>query len=251
MTAVVGRDDALAQIERFLDEARHRYLAFVLEGEPGIGKTTVWREAVRRGEEAGFRILACRPAQAEAKLAFAALADLLRDVEADVFSELPEPQRNALDAALLRRRAETGRIDPRAVATALASVLARLAQTSPLLVAIDDVQWLDQPSAAALSFALRRLDDSSSMAVLVALRLESAHRPNVLGLDRIERVRLGPLNLGALYHVIRSNLETVFPRPTLQRVEQASRGNPLFALEIAPRSLRAPETPWKQHGETR
>jgi DNA-binding CsgD family transcriptional regulator len=233
MTAVVGRDDALAQIERFLDEARHRYLAFVLEGEPGIGKTTVWREAVRRGEEAGFRILACRPAQAEAKLAFAALADLLRDVEADVFSELPEPQRNALDAALLRRRAETGRIDPRAVATALASVLARLAQTSPLLVAIDDVQWLDQPSAAALSFALRRLDDSSSMAVLVALRLESAHRPNVLGLDRIERVRLGPLNLGALYHVIRSNLETVFPRPTLQRVEQASRGNPLFALEIA------------------
>jgi DNA-binding CsgD family transcriptional regulator len=124
------------------------------------------------------------------------------------------------------------------VATALASVLARLAQTSPLLVAIDDVQWLDRPSAAALSFALRRLNASSRAAVLVAVRLEPSHRPDVLGLDRltldrIERVRLGPLNLSALYHVIRSNLKTVFPRPTLQRIEQTSRGNPLFALEIA------------------
>ena len=238
MTAVVGRDDLLSQIERFLDEGRHRYLAFVLEGEPGIGKTTLWREAVRRGEEAGFRILACRPAQAEAKLGFAALADLLGAVEEDMLAELPEPQRNALDAALLRRRSETERIDPRAVATALASVLARLAQTSPLLVAIDDAQWLDRPSSAALSFALRRLDASSRAAVLVAVRLEPSHRPEVLGLDRltldrIERVRLGPLNLSALYHVIRSKLQTVFPRPTLQRIEQTSRGNPLFALEIA------------------
>jgi hypothetical protein len=193
---------------------------------------------VRRGEEAGFRILACRPAQAEAKLAFAALADLLGAVEEDILAELPKPQRNALDAALLRRRPETERIDPRAVATALASVLARLAETAPLLVAIDDVQWLDRPSAAALSFALRRLDASTCVAVLVAVRLESSQRPEVLGLDRltdvrIERFRLGPLNLSALYHVIRSHLQTVFPRPTLQRIEQTSRGNPLFALEIA------------------
>ena len=238
MNAVVGRDEALASIERFLADARDRYVVLVLEGEPGIGKTTVWREAVRRGEEDGFRIVAARPAQAEAKLAFAALSDLLRGVEEDALSELPEPQRNALDAALLRRGPETGRIDPRAVAAGLASVLARLAETSPLLVAIDDVQWLDRPSAAALSFALRRLDASSSVAVLVAVRFESSQRPEMLGLDRltdvrIERFRLGPLNLSALYHVIRTHLQTVFPRPTLQRIEQTSRGNPLFALEIA------------------
>jgi DNA-binding CsgD family transcriptional regulator len=238
MTAVVGRDDALARIERFLADGRHRYAALVLEGEPGIGKTTVWREAVQRGEEGGFRIVVSLPADAETKLAFAALADLVGAVEEDVLSELPEPQRNALDAALLRRHSETERIDPRAVAAALTSVLARLAQTSPLLVAIDDVQWLDRPSAAALGFALRRLDASSSVAVLVAVRLEASQRSDMLGLerltvDRIERVRLGPLNLSALYHVIRTHLQAVFPRPTLQRIEQTSRGNPLFALEIA------------------
>ena len=238
MTAVVGRDDALERIERFLADARRRYVSLVLEGDAGIGKTTVWREAVRRGEEGGLRVVASQAAQAEAKLAFAAVADLLGPVEEGVLAELPGPQRNALDAALLRRSPEGGRIDPRAVATALASVLARLAETSPLLVAIDDVQWLDPPSAAALSFALRRLDASSSVGVLVAVRLEPSRAPEMLGLDRlaidrIERIRLGPLSLSALYHVIRGRLQAVFPRPTLQRIEQTSRGNPLFALEIA------------------
>jgi hypothetical protein len=104
MNAVVGRDDALEQIERFLAEARHRYVALVLEGEPGIGKTTVWREGVRRGEKDGFRILACRPAQAEAKLAFAALADLLGAVEEDDLTGPAHPL-PALHARPGRRRA--------------------------------------------------------------------------------------------------------------------------------------------------
>src|SRR5919206_2904794 len=146
--AIVGRQEALTAIERFLGEARERYVALVVEGEPGIGKTVLWREGVRRGGENGFRVVSAQPTQAEAKLGYAALADLVGSVEDEVLSRLPEPQSDALDAALLRRAPASGRIDPRAVAAALGTVLSRMAEQTPLILALDDVQWLDRPSAA-------------------------------------------------------------------------------------------------------
>jgi DNA-binding CsgD family transcriptional regulator len=237
MTAVVGRERELAIVERFLSHAHQGYAVLVLEGEAGIGKTTVWREALRFGGATGLRVVSCRPALAEVKLAFASLADLLAPVEEDVFSALPEPQKNALDVALLRSAPGSVRVDPRAVATALTSVLTHLAEMSPLVVAIDDAQWLDRASAAALSFAVRRIEPQSRVALLVALRIEGAVGADVLGLeqlrsDQLERIRLGPLNLSGLYHVLREQLQLVLPRPTLQRIQRASGGNPLFALEI-------------------
>ncbi|HET9242675.1 MAG TPA: AAA family ATPase [Gaiella sp.] len=242
MTAAVGRDHELAAIERVLSRAGDRRAVLVLEGEAGIGKTTVWREVTRLCEERGFRVLGCRPAQAEAKLAFASLADLLSPVADDVLAELPDPQRIALEVALLRRRPRRTASDPRAAATALLSVLHALAEGAPLLVAIDDAQWLDPASAAAFSFAVRRLDPNRPVAVLVSIRVEPGRAADVLGLgqvpsESVERVRLGPLSLSALYHVIEGQAGVVFPRPTLQRIEQASGGNPLFALELA-RALR-------------
>ena len=234
---VVGREEALTAIERFLRDARERCVALVVEGEPGIGKSVVWREAVHRGGERGFSIVSAQPTQAEAELGYAALTDLVGAVEDEVVSGLPAPQREALDAALLRRLPESGRIDPRAVAVALGTVLARMAEQSPIILALDDVQWLDRPSAAALSFALRRVAPSSPIGVLSAVRLDPAGAAAVLDLERstagrFERLRLGPLNLGSLYHVVRAELRTDFPRPVLKRIEQASGGNPLFAIEI-------------------
>src|SRR5919206_2208889 len=99
--AIVGRQEALTAIDRFLGEARERYVALVVEGEPGIGKTVVWREGVRRGGESGVRVISAQPTQAEAKLGYAALADVLGSVDEEVLSGLPEPQCDALDAALL------------------------------------------------------------------------------------------------------------------------------------------------------
>ena len=81
MTTVVGRHDELVRIERFLSYAEQGCATLIFEGEAGIGKTTVWREALRLAEERGLRALTARPSQAEAKLGFALLADLLAPVD--------------------------------------------------------------------------------------------------------------------------------------------------------------------------
>jgi ATP/maltotriose-dependent transcriptional regulator MalT len=209
----------------------------ILEGDPGIGKTTLWNVGVERALAAGRVVLQCRPTEAEAKLGFASLADLLSPVIDDLVAVLPEPQRRALDVALLREVPAGARPDRRAVATAVLSSLRYLAAQDLVVVAIDDVQWLDRASAAALTFALRRLLDVP-LRVLVAVRVQDGVAPDVLGLKRhtpprVEHLRLGPLSLGAIQQVIRTQLGLVVPRPTLRRILQASEGNPLFALELA------------------
>jgi predicted ATPase len=120
---------------------------------------------------------------------------------------------------------------------AVQSILRQLATVSPVLVAVDDVQWLDRGSSAALAFAFRRLDDCP-VRVLAALRVGDGEGVDVFGLASalprsIERLRLGPLSLSGLYHVIRAELGQVLPRPALLRIEKASGGNPLFAVELA------------------
>jgi DNA-binding CsgD family transcriptional regulator len=235
MSAVVGREPELRAVERLLGEGSSGFAALVLEGEAGIGKTTVWREAVRRADDAGTRVLACRPAQAEATLGYAALADLFRPLDDELLSGLPEPQRRAIEVALLRERGRAG-ADSRAAATAVLSILTSLTR-EPALLAIDDAQWLDASSATALSFALRRVPPEARLAVLVAVRVEDGSATSPLDLDDLpmpaERVRLSPLSLSATYHVVRAHLGLTLARPLLLRIEQESRGNPLFALELA------------------
>jgi len=219
--SVVGRDAELV----------------VVEGEPGIGKTTVWQAAVRRAEERETRVLASRPGASEARLTFVGLTDLLSGVGDEVLDELPAPQRRALDVALLRADPEDVSSDQRVVATAFMSVLRTLSSSVPVVVAIDDLQWLDTPSWAVLEFALRRLE-TEPVGVVSAVRLErggSAQRSlgRLAPQNRVRRVRLGPLNLAALHEILRAELGCTFPRPTLVRIERASSGNPFFALELA------------------
>ena len=78
---IIGRDAELAAAASFLDAIPSGLAALGLEGEPGIGKTTVWRAAADRGRERRYRVLACRPAEAEATLSFAGLTDLLANVK--------------------------------------------------------------------------------------------------------------------------------------------------------------------------
>src|SRR5262249_42392024 len=143
---VVGREGELAHVERLLDEAAGGFACLRLEGRPGIGKTTIWQRAVARARERGFATLSCRPSQSEAKLSFAGLGDLLGTV-ADAFLDgLPRPQQRALDAALLRGDVVQRAPDRRTVGVALLSVLRRLTECAPVIVAVDDAQWLDRPS---------------------------------------------------------------------------------------------------------
>jgi predicted ATPase len=74
--SMVGRDSEVAVVDAFLEEATTAFVLLRIEGEPGIGKTTVWRTALRRATAGGARVLLTRPTQAEAALSFASLADL-------------------------------------------------------------------------------------------------------------------------------------------------------------------------------
>lgn len=230
MDVVIGRDDELAQVEQFLGAGSSSVL--VVEGEAGIGKTTVWEASAAKASERGFRLLSCRPAEAEAKLSFSGLADLLGEIESEAFEELPLPQRRALEAALLRVETASTRPDRRSVATGFASLLKLLASNGPLLVAVDDLQWLDAPSAAALAFALRRVGDSPVRGLL-SLRVPVPDENRVLVPEAARRLTLGPLSAGALQQVIKAELGFALSRPALLRLHRACRGNAFYSLEIA------------------
>ena len=228
---LVGREQELAAIAEFL-EADAAACAVVIEGEPGIGKTTVWEAAVTAAAERGFQPLRARPGGSEAKLAFSGLADLLGEALPGVLSELPSPQRRALEIALLLEDGGGKRADRRAVAAGLLSALRALSTAAPLLVAIDDAQWLDRSSAAALEYAVRRLYDKP-VALLIARRLNADRGlERTLAPERVLRVHVGSLDFVALNTLLHARLGTVLSRPLLRRIHELSGGNPFFALEL-------------------
>jgi DNA-binding CsgD family transcriptional regulator len=208
----------------------------VIEGEAGIGKTTLWLSAIASAKNRGFRVLSAQAGQAESTLAYAATADLLGDVEADVLDQLPEVQRIALDRVLLRADLAGLPSDQRVVATAFLSVVEILARTTPVLIAVDDVQWLDASSKAVIAFAARRLKgrvgmvltDRSQHGVEATASWLHLRRP-----DGVNRIQLRPLSLGGLRELLDAKLGRSFPRPTMVRLAEISGGNPYFALELA------------------
>jgi DNA-binding CsgD family transcriptional regulator len=235
---VLGRDEELAAIAAFLDGDFPA--ALVLAGEAGIGKTTVWRAGLGQARERSVRVLGCRPAESEARLSFAALSDLLEPVLGEVLGALPSIQRRALEAALLLSEEEGPPPDQRTISTACLGVFRRLAREGRVLVAVDDVQWLNPPTALVLEFVARRLA-VEPLGLLVAERV-AGEREAPLGLGRADlevgRLRLGPLSTGALHRLLRDQLGATLTRPALRRVHEASGGNPFYALELV-RALQA------------
>jgi DNA-binding CsgD family transcriptional regulator len=230
--AMVGRETELAAVSPFLDSLMAGPAELVFAGEPGIGKTTLWLRAVEQARHRGCRVLMCRPAAAEAQLSYASLADLLAELPGSVLDTLPIPQRRAIDVVLLRSDTDQVRTDRRATGAALLSVVERLAAVGPVLLAVDDLQWMDTSSARAIGFAVRRL--KSPVGVLATVRDGG---PGKLGrlpeLDGARRVQVGPLSLGALQGVIHERLGRSLPRPAMVRIQQVSGGNPFYALELA------------------
>jgi AAA ATPase domain len=114
----VGREREVAALTAFLDSVLSGPSALLIEGEPGIGKTTLWRDAVRQARDRGYRVLQARPAESEARLSFAALADIAGAACDEAGARLPAPQEHALAVALLRKSAD-GPADARTTGTAL------------------------------------------------------------------------------------------------------------------------------------
>jgi DNA-binding CsgD family transcriptional regulator len=227
---IVGRETELAALDAHVSN-RESPATLVLVGGPGSGKTTLWEAGVAAARARRWRVLAARASSAEAGLAFAALTDLLGDVETEEL-ELPAPQRRALEVALLRAEAESRPPEPRAISLGFLSALRALAAGGQILVAIDDVPWLDPPSADALTFAARRLELARVSFLLTRRPGSPTMLARALEPGGLRRLEVGPLSLGATRQLLFEQLGLSLPRPVLRRLFEGSQGNPLFALEL-------------------
>ena len=234
--AIVGREDELALLHELVTTTAAWPRALVLEGEAGAGKTTLWQSAV---DGAGGRVLTTRPLETETKLAYAGVGDLLESVQ-DRLAELPAPQAHALRAALLLESPDAGVVDERAVALGF---LGLLVSEAPVLLAVDDLQWLDRQSARVLAFAAHRVGETP-VAFLVALRAEGRAGLSFVP-ERVfpncTNVPVRGLDLESIYRLIRDRLGVVLARPSLLAVYETAAGNPFFALELTRAAKQAGE----------
>ena len=237
MAAVlVGRGLELDAVLTFLDRALEGPRSLVLEGEAGIGKTTLWLEGLERARDVGFRVLRARPSQAEAALPFAALADLIEPALADIVDEIPAAQGRALETALLRGEPVDAPADQLAVSLAVLAGMRVLTEAAPVMIAVDDLPWLDAPSARVLAFALRRLE-SEPVGLLATRRLErglprGAEVEEAVPEACRETLVVGPLSLNTVDVLLRDRLALALSRPRLEALLERSGGNPLHALEL-------------------
>lgn len=225
---VVGRDPELRKIQDLLDRARHGAPgALVLTGEAGIGKTTLLDAADRLA--VGFVRLRARGVESEAALDHVALLELLTPVRG-LLDELPGPQADALSAALGWGRDATGG-DRFLVAAATLTLLASAAATHPVLVLVDDLQWVDRESAAALLLAARRLRDDPVVFV-VTTRSGLATPGPIDGLDVLRLAGLPAPSAARLLH-------GPIAADVVDRLVEMTQGNPLALVEVADRLTSA------------
>jgi DNA-binding CsgD family transcriptional regulator len=234
-----------AVVDQFAIAGEERVAACVIQGEPGVGKTTLWNHATHRARERGYQLLTCRLGEPEGWLSFAGLTDLVDTVADEAFQELPAPQLHALNVALLRVAPDGAPPDPRAVRLAALNLVRRLAERRPLILAVDDAQWLDPATAGVLGYVARQAADAR-VGLLIAARdghdgtdgvpfaLEDA-----LGPDRVRRIGLGRLPAADLYTLIHLRTGLRLAKPELLRLNEACAGNPFLGLELARTVLRA------------
>jgi DNA-binding CsgD family transcriptional regulator len=217
---LVGRELEQGAIERALELARSgESAALALIGEPGIGKSALLEHAAEQA--GGMRLLRARGVESEAQIPFASLLELLRPA-LGMLEGIPEPQALALEGALALRPARAR--DRFAVGAATLSLFAVYAEQGPVVVLIDDAHWLDQASAEALLFAIRRLV-ADPIAVLLAVR---DGEPSLLDGADLPTVRIGGLSRDETA----SLLPTLAPE-TAAQLHEATAGNPLGLLELA------------------
>jgi DNA-binding CsgD family transcriptional regulator len=222
---LIGRERETARLDAVLDRLRDRGDALLIRGEAGIGKSALLDHARKRASGLGARVLETVGVESEAELAFAGLHQLLRPISRRIDS-LPAPQRQALNAAF--GVADEVQPDPFRVALAVFQVVSGSADASPLILIVDDAQWVDRSSLGVLSFVARRLENEP-VALMAAVRdgfatpLEDARLPTV------EVARLDEAEAGELLDRRAPDLAASFRT----RVLDEAAGNPLGIVELA------------------
>jgi DNA-binding CsgD family transcriptional regulator len=247
---VIVRPDEWRQVGEFVRAEAGRPAGFVIEGEPGSGKSTLWQGGVDAACELGHQVLRSQPCLCETDLSYAALSDLLGKILPQVADAIAAPQREALEVALLLRAEGAQPVTAHAVGLAVLSGLRATAADSPVLIAIDDAHLLDQASLDALTFAVRRLRDEP-VRLLLAARAEwaadplavDAPPPSVRWRELVEAVPvsrtvvLDPLNATQVARLLPESLSPA----QVRRVTEQSGGNPFWALQCAA-TLQSPDT---------
>jgi DNA-binding CsgD family transcriptional regulator len=236
---IFGREPELRAVRAFLDQGSSAR-GLLLFGPPGVGKTTLWEAGVSAARERGVRVLCTQASEAEAQLAFTALIDLLDGVGTEGL-DVPAPQLQALEVALLRAPPAGAPPDAKAIAFGFLNTLRALEAGGPLMLAVDDLQWLDAPSADALAFAARRLDHADVRLLLTKREGPPTPLEDALAPRNLACLEVGALSLGATRRLLSERLELSLPRHVLRRLHESTLGNPLFALEVG-RRLAARES---------
>ena len=252
---LVGREAELASLEAFLRHLAEGSRCLLLEGEMGIGKTTLLRWLTAEAARQSCRVLSTSAIEAELPWEFSALADLFEDVPPQTVERLPAVQRSAVGIAVYRDEPAMEPVDGLTLATAVLTVFRELASDSPLLVAIDDLPLIDRSSARVLEFVLHRAG-SAPIGLIGTVRTEWQANAGPLLTDSferdlLERLSLGPLSIDALADILGLGKGGSSENARLLRIHEWSRGNPLFALHLlnatpadlaeASRTVRVPE----------
>ncbi|MFG2952135.1 AAA family ATPase [Streptomyces sp. NPDC048291] len=211
----------------------------LLHGPAGIGKSAL--VAALAADPAAGTVLHCSPAEADARLPFAGLVDLFARVPESHLENLPAEPRAALRAALLRGGGPADDRGLLAVRVAVLDALRALAAATPVVLVVDGLQWLDEPTAQVLAFAVRRLD-APGIRMLAAERVPDGGRPERLHCCPPGTVELPvpPLTDGETAHLVRTDLGADPPPALLRAIQRTAAGNPYYARELGRAARHAP-----------
>jgi DNA-binding CsgD family transcriptional regulator len=229
---LIGRDAEMAEISDFVHRAATHGAALLLTGEAGVGKSALMDNAVQRVATSLGCVVRASGKQFQSGASFSCLDELVTPLRVHL-----EHVSALYSSALMVALGWTGGRPPSSsvVSNAALALFRRAAEAAPLLIAVDDTQWLDLPSSSVLSFVARRLS-GSRVGFLAVSRSDSRGALDISGLPELE---VHPLDAKSAAALLRSSFP-LLAASVQQRVLVEAGRNPLALLEL-PTALSLPQ----------